>query len=122
MTQSQRATELSLQAAAKLFCDMTKQEKLGSGCVALGEALKEASKAHTKWGLDGTLRDAASYADKVCEIEQSYLTARKGLAVISAVKCFVALKGPTGMEKRDSLLKQKELLPRPLWQLLEKVR
>ena len=63
--------------------------------MALGDALKEASKAHTKWGLDGTLRDAAPYADKVCEIEESYLIARKRISCHFCCYMPRCLEGPS---------------------------
>ena len=110
--------KINLTLVSKHLCQWPSKKALGTGCIALEKALKESSKAHAAWGLDGTLRDG--HADQVAQVEENYLTAKKALATIAGVNCLANMTGLARLEKRDVLLRQVDLMPESLSALLKK--
>ena len=114
--------KVNLKLASDHLCKWPSKAALGSGCIALEKGLNHLSEAHTKWGLEGSLRDASSYDGKVENIEGCFLTARKALATIAGVNCLANLTGKQRLDKRDALLRQAHLMPDALAKLLRQQR
>ena len=112
------AKKIDLKLASTHLVKWPGKAALGSGCIDLETNLTNASAAHTRWGMEGSLRDAPSCDDKVEVIEANFLTARKALAAIAGVNCLCNLQGKARLEKRDKILRQSELLPGGLVKLL----
>ena len=110
--------KVNLKMAADHLCSWPGKAALGSGCIALEKALTDLSMSYTKWGMEGTLRDAPSYEGKVVTIEENFLTGRKALATIAGVNCLANLQGKARLERRDTIIKQDFLLPDALAKLL----
>ena len=84
--------------------------------------MKAASKSHSLWGLESTLRDDAHHAADMLQVEENYKAAKKALATIAAVNCLANMQGTQKLEKRDALLRQADLMPKLLVAALEKLK
>ena len=111
--------KLNLTLAAKHLVGWPSKKQLGTGCIALERGIKEAAKAHSCFGFEGTLRDDAVHSGCFAQIESNYKTAKAALATIAAVNCLTSLAGAERLAKRDSVLKNKEILPKLLVKALE---
>ena len=118
-----KAATVDLKLAEKTLVRWPKKKSLGQGATALDHAIKETSKAYTEWGLEGTLRDHAPSAEQMRQVGSIYLRAKKACFITAGVNCLVNLKGEGKLAKRDTLIPlHRELLPKALVQLLEKVK
>ena len=116
------AGNVDLKIAAKTLVDWPRKSALGKGCSALFAAIASASKSHTEWGLEGTLRSNAASAAHMVQVDATYARARQALLAIAGANCLARLKGAERIAQRDRLIPVKEQMPKALQQLLEKLK
>ena len=68
------------------------------------------------------MRDNARWAGQMSEIDATYRKATQALVTIAGVNCLSNLQGAAKLEKRDALLKRKELMPKAVQELLMKLK
>ena len=113
---------LKLEAAAKLLVQWPSKKALGAGCIALESAIKDASKAFTTWGMEGTLSSDPQFADQMDEVEATYRKAKSALMAIAGVNCIVNTPKEKRRALRDMVVKQHEFLPQTLLQHLRRIQ
>ena len=91
-------SKLNASLAAKHLVGWPSKKAFGVGCIAIEKAIKDASKAHTSWRFDGSLKDDSSYAEAINQVNDNYLTSKKALATIVGVSCLANLVGAARLE------------------------
>ena len=114
--------KLTLPLCTKHLVGWPSKKALGTGCLALDQAMKKGASLYIMWGLGGVLEHEAPYKGDMEAVVKNYISAQKGLATIAGVNCLVNLTGQEKIDKKTKLLRQVELLPKLLAEHLNKIR
>ena len=85
-------------------------------------AMIAASSSFTTWGMEGSLNTDPRFAEQMFQVEAIYTQAKSALMTIAAVFCAVKTPKEQRKAQRDTIVKQKEFLPKTLLQYLLKMQ
>ena len=113
---------LKMDGAAKLLLQWPSKKALGAGCCALEAAMIAASTSFTTWGMEGALNTDSRFAEQMAQVEAIYTQAKSAVMTIAGVSCAVKTPKELRRAQRDTIVKQREFLPKTLLQHLLKMQ
>ena len=113
---------LKMDGAAKLLLQWPSKKALGAGCCALEAAMIAASRSFTTWGMEGALNTDSRFAEQMAQVEAIYTQAKSAVMTIAGVSCAVKTPKEHRRAQRDTIVKQREFLPKTLLQHLLKMQ
>ena len=81
-----------------------------------------ASSSFTTWGMEGALNTDPRFAEQMAQVEAIYTQAKSALMTIAGVSCAVKTPKEHRRAQRDTIVKQREFLPKTLLQYLLKMQ
>ena len=85
-------------------------------------AMIAASSSFATWGMEGSLNTDPRFAEQMAQVEAIYTQAKSALMTIAGVFCAVKAPKDKRRAQRDTIVKQKEFLPKTLLQYLLKMQ